>query len=213
MAEAVSSWDELIRIVLSRGFPVEIVVEILSKLPVKSLLRFKSACKPWCALFGDRKFIEMHLSKGFAFHPKINDYRAVRIVSFVDTQAIEVEVFSLNADCWRQVDAQGVHLFFYDNLSKAFVNGAMHWVQYKDVDDLLHCYLILSFDVCSEKFNKMALPLAYDVGYELSVRQAPKKFRESLALIAYNMLESCDIWFMKDYGVVDSWVKQYSVRH
>lgn len=41
--------------------PMEIVADILSRLPVKSLLRFKSVCKQWQSLISDPKF---NLSKG-----------------------------------------------------------------------------------------------------------------------------------------------------
>ena len=36
--------------------PYDIAVEVLSRLPVKSLLRFKSACKQWFSLISDPKF-------------------------------------------------------------------------------------------------------------------------------------------------------------
>ncbi|KAK1568891.1 hypothetical protein Q3G72_030138 [Acer saccharum] len=364
MAEAESRWDELIRSILSRSFSNEVVVDILSKLPVKSLICFKSVCKPWRAMFGDPKFIEMHLSNGisnkresyllrilpfndedgsslstdsddgsdfgmlplpdqtsvntspgydfdfnedeveeiyslrdkksfdeigklevpiqskslyylmvesmngvvclietdddegwyptvnmflwnpatrefktlpkpyinrftgpvrvaavgFAFHPKINDYKVVTIVHSVEINSLKVEVFSLKEDCWRnvgaeimQVGAPRMTLSFQDYLSSAFVNGALHWTMCKKDGYFFSENYILSFDVCTDKFNKMKLPFPY-VGYELLVYQAPKTFEGPLALIAYNSIENCDIWLMKEYGVVESWVRQYSIR-
>ncbi|XP_008243060.1 PREDICTED: F-box/kelch-repeat protein At3g23880-like [Prunus mume] len=44
-----------------RQLPCEIVEQILLQLPVKSLLRFRCACKPWLALISDPKFIKSHL--------------------------------------------------------------------------------------------------------------------------------------------------------
>ncbi|KAI8556884.1 hypothetical protein RHMOL_Rhmol05G0290700 [Rhododendron molle] len=41
--------------------PFEIAIEILSRLPVKSLLRFKSVCKTWYALIKTPSFISKHL--------------------------------------------------------------------------------------------------------------------------------------------------------
>ncbi|PIN15520.1 hypothetical protein CDL12_11834 [Handroanthus impetiginosus] len=41
-------------------FPRDIMLCILTRLPVKSLLRFKSVCKPWCKLFATPKFMKMH---------------------------------------------------------------------------------------------------------------------------------------------------------
>ncbi|KAK9072446.1 hypothetical protein SSX86_008880 [Deinandra increscens subsp. villosa] len=40
----------------------EIVIEILSRLPVDSLLRCRSVCKSWCSLISDPYFVKSHLS-------------------------------------------------------------------------------------------------------------------------------------------------------
>ncbi|KAM5587142.1 hypothetical protein ABKV19_005872 [Rosa sericea] len=41
--------------------PFDIITEILSWLPVESLLRFKFVCKQWCSLLLDYKFIAKHM--------------------------------------------------------------------------------------------------------------------------------------------------------
>lgn len=43
--------------------PLEIVVGILSRLPVKTLLQFKSVCKRWYYLISDSQFVKMHLKQ------------------------------------------------------------------------------------------------------------------------------------------------------
>ncbi|KAK9268108.1 hypothetical protein L1049_010548 [Liquidambar formosana] len=43
--------------------PPEIIVDILLRLPVKALLRFRCASKPWCALIDGPNFIKMHLNR------------------------------------------------------------------------------------------------------------------------------------------------------
>ncbi|KAF8414200.1 hypothetical protein HHK36_002200 [Tetracentron sinense] len=43
--------------------PSEIIVDILSRLPVKSLLRFRCVCKSWCAIVSDPHFVKMHLNR------------------------------------------------------------------------------------------------------------------------------------------------------
>ncbi|KAI8556866.1 hypothetical protein RHMOL_Rhmol05G0289200 [Rhododendron molle] len=43
--------------------PIEIAIEILSRLPVKSLLRFKSVCKTWYALINTPHFVSKHLTQ------------------------------------------------------------------------------------------------------------------------------------------------------
>ncbi|KAJ4887126.1 F-box and associated interaction domains-containing protein [Raphanus sativus] len=41
--------------------PADLVEEILSRVPAKSLLRLRSTCKGWNTLFKDQRFIEKHL--------------------------------------------------------------------------------------------------------------------------------------------------------
>ncbi|KAL7210299.1 hypothetical protein ACSBR1_031794 [Camellia fascicularis] len=40
----------------------ELILEILLRLPVKSLLRFRSACKSWCTMISRPQFVKKHLS-------------------------------------------------------------------------------------------------------------------------------------------------------
>lgn len=40
--------------------PEDVVIDILSRLRVKSLFRFKCVCKPWCALIDNSSFIAKH---------------------------------------------------------------------------------------------------------------------------------------------------------
>ncbi|XP_017240181.1 F-box/kelch-repeat protein At3g23880-like [Daucus carota subsp. sativus] len=46
----------------SYHFPQELIFEILSYLPVKSLLRFRSVCKSWLSIISDQQFINTHLT-------------------------------------------------------------------------------------------------------------------------------------------------------
>ncbi|XP_058739592.1 F-box/kelch-repeat protein At3g23880-like [Vicia villosa] len=41
--------------------PEELIIEVLSILPVKSILRFKCVCKPWESLISDPFFVQKHL--------------------------------------------------------------------------------------------------------------------------------------------------------
>ncbi|KAK9267581.1 hypothetical protein L1049_010009 [Liquidambar formosana] len=43
--------------------PEDIISDILSRLPVKTLLRFKCASKPWCGLIDGPDFIKMHFKR------------------------------------------------------------------------------------------------------------------------------------------------------
>ncbi|OMO95355.1 hypothetical protein COLO4_15956 [Corchorus olitorius] len=51
---------------LSNSIPDEICEEILERLPVKSLVRFKATCKPWKSLISDPSFVDHHLNRSAA---------------------------------------------------------------------------------------------------------------------------------------------------
>lgn len=46
----------------------EIIEEILSRLPVKSLMRFKSVCKSWNSLISEPRFSKLHLKQSIDHH-------------------------------------------------------------------------------------------------------------------------------------------------
>lgn len=54
VAKSVAEWQFL---------PFDIVIEILSRLPVKSLLKFRSVCRQWSSLTYDPHFINKHLHR------------------------------------------------------------------------------------------------------------------------------------------------------
>ncbi|CAI9784455.1 unnamed protein product [Fraxinus pennsylvanica] len=58
--------------------PEEITIEILSRLPVKSLLRFKCVCKTWFSIIQDPKFIDMHMYRA----PCTVEYRSSNDTEF-----------------------------------------------------------------------------------------------------------------------------------
>ncbi|XP_074264936.1 putative F-box protein At1g32420 [Silene latifolia] len=48
------------RISESKYLPPEICTQILTKLPAKSLLRFRCVCRSWCSIIDDPDFVDMH---------------------------------------------------------------------------------------------------------------------------------------------------------
>ncbi|KAM7468943.1 hypothetical protein LguiA_007126 [Lonicera macranthoides] len=159
---------------------------------------------------------------GFGFDCKANDYKIV-LLSYKNPISIHllpplvdvpsVEVFSVNTGAWRGISTPAPLCHIAGDLwRQRFVNGAAHWVACT-----LNCgqmrNLILSFDMCDEVFREIKLPecLAGKSPWFMGV----VVIQDSLYVVEYDIslefLNMLSIWVMKDYGVVESWTKQYKI--
>ena len=154
----------------------------------------------------------MVVGLGFAFHPVINDYKVVRIVYFMRNKTSEADVYSLRTGSWREVDAN-ICCYIHSNVSRTFINGALHWLAGKKNEMDNTDNLILSFDMAKDVFKEMMLP---DFGYDGLIRKCLADYKGSLSVLfydAYHSNENCDVWVMEEYGVAKSWTKHFTIRH
>ncbi|MFQ6647092.1 hypothetical protein Gotur_020536 [Gossypium turneri] len=90
--------------------PAALVMEILSKLPVKSLTRFNCVCN------SGHTYACVYFNHGaFVFDSKADDYKFIRFVtlSFVNTEyenafaenMSQVELYSLKCDSWKEISS------------------------------------------------------------------------------------------------------------
>ncbi|XP_074300981.1 F-box protein CPR1-like [Silene latifolia] len=75
--------------------PEHLIIEILSRLPVKALLQFKSVCKLWYDIIKSSYFISRHLRN---YYDNNNNWRDCLIVQYAITQAGELNVYELLID-------------------------------------------------------------------------------------------------------------------
>ena len=158
---------------------------------------------------------------GFGYDHKSNDYKVVRIVSFWD-DSIErpdrpplVEVYTLSTDSWRQFHTVLDASISSDPCkSEIYLNGAYHWLAYRS-EQPWHTELIISFDMSNEVFRIIRMPEFENIsGMNLKTFSV---LNDCLALIFYSAEETVtgknfDIWVMCEYGIKESWTKQFVVR-
>uniref|UniRef100_A0A7N2LH99 F-box associated beta-propeller type 3 domain-containing protein n=2 Tax=Quercus lobata TaxID=97700 RepID=A0A7N2LH99_QUELO len=157
-------------------------------------------------------------STGFSYQSKTNDYKVVKLWG----TPVVAEVYTLSSDSWRKVDISLRSKVVVSQIKPypfpLFFSGPLHWFAYHSEGErkFLDPTMILSFDVNNEKFGEMALP----DGDKLIV-QYLFVFKGNLAFILCGYPENdddlqsdsqCFIWIMRDYGVHESWDKNFSIR-
>ena len=158
---------------------------------------------------------------GFAYHSQNNDYKVVRIssTSWLPTLPLppsEIEVYTLSSDSWRRVgiDFTTNGVFFNKNnlLTTPLVSGALQWMAVKsEGEEIRNCEMIISFDVNSEEFRKLAQP--HGSIDDNTINGCLASFKGKLDFITYGHSEQLgfqhSIWVMREYGVVESWNKLF----
>ncbi|KAL2490394.1 F-box protein CPR1-like [Abeliophyllum distichum] len=130
-----------------------------------------------------------------------------------DKEQSHVEVYSLNTGYWRKInDAKlpGVINYSHDY---AFVDGALIWTaSYSHVSEIDEDFIV-SFDTRSELFRRMEFPKFQEYHSSLEVPY----FLVYKGCLAFFVApdwgdegsEVWSIWVMKEFGVVESWIKEY----
>ncbi|CAK7328241.1 unnamed protein product [Dovyalis caffra] len=155
---------------------------------------------------------------GFGFDSLNNDYKVVRIMdirkySSVDfwrykvnlKRPIKVAVYSLNARSWRSIDISlGLFQMHSDQGKQVFIDGVVYWLVYRVVNGKKKSFA-LSFDLSDESFDEIMLPECL-----ASKNPSISVLQKSLALME-GAQGCCHVWVMKEYGVEESWTKEFSI--
>jgi F-box interacting protein len=161
----------------------------------------------------------------FGFDPRTNDYKMVRISIPKHRSPKEddelllrklVEVYSLNTGSWKRFSAPLPPSVVLENWlkPKACLNGSVHFA----ARDLNFGASVCAFDLRDEVFRQIFPKNMVRLGYVVNVQTCIVS--GSLALLSYNDRRNnsmrwercCSIWVMKEYGVIDSWVKQFTIE-
>ncbi|XP_019162887.1 PREDICTED: F-box/kelch-repeat protein At3g06240-like [Ipomoea nil] len=159
---------------------------------------------------------------GFGASPRSDDdLKVVRVVYarkgvHLDKCRIppKVEIFSLSTGLWRRITATGLNYYMvYHVWTQVFINGAVHWIGYKLLENQGFQSLIVVFTMADELFDEILLPdeLAPVNPSNLSIMV----FEEFVAVVKYSRRihgGSCELWIMKEYGVVDSWTRLHTIE-
>ncbi|XP_057509418.1 F-box protein At3g07870-like isoform X2 [Actinidia eriantha] len=159
----------------------------------------------------------------FGFNPITNEYKVVRSFRrvfknretgkrvFGDT--VEAEICTLGEGLWRQIERVPTSI---KNLSfNAFLNGSIHWLSFGNgrpeygspFRDFIYC-----FDFGTERFQTVPGPSEFSsVQKILSNRMHVGVLRGCLSICDQFEGDHAAIWVMKDYGVKESWSRDFVI--
>ncbi|KAG5530555.1 hypothetical protein RHGRI_025491 [Rhododendron griersonianum] len=157
------------------------------------------------------------LAHGFAFVPRANDYKVVRLIHDKVEGSPKVEIYTLSKNSWRTWIGDGVRCAMINRCRPAFVNGAVHWTGHKKCGNKTYSDLIIAFHMEDEVFREIPIP-----GHDLPLSNGNVSgflsvVGEKLAYLVnrYMVIEggvSWDLWVLEDYGVAEFWTKLQTMR-
>ncbi|KAK3001050.1 hypothetical protein RJ639_020459 [Escallonia herrerae] len=154
------------------------------------------------------------LGVGFGFDTHSSEYKVIRIAELYEDDdgdymfhSVNVEIYDLSTDSWREIYAIVPYVWYFPS-SELLFNGHFHWW----ADDEDHGgESMLSFHISTEIFQQIRLPdvCAFPDGNE----RAFLVLNESIALLLFNPSQQTylDLWLMTEYGIADSWTKQFTI--
>ncbi|KAK4406758.1 F-box protein [Sesamum angolense] len=174
----------------------------------------------------------VHITLGFGYYEKTDDYKIIRIVgpsdecddylgwSFKNQETVEctqVEVYSTITKSWKNVEVEGFLWSVYDINSELVVCDTLHWKafnRYTNKDTLV----IVAFHLGNETFQQITLP-NYEVDGE-DMMEYVTLYKGHLSLFLFKNVDDhphpwqdqcCYLWVMKEYGVYSSWTKTLTI--
>ncbi|XP_060181964.1 F-box protein CPR1-like [Lycium barbarum] len=209
--------------------PPELITEILLRLPVKSLLKFRSVSKSWLALISSPEFIKTHLSVS-ANNEDYTHHRLIWIcrhgsLNLKDSSGTfcrcgkfnrgKLKIYSLKSDSWRSVDpwasVDDRRSREQLDVSGKFVKGKLYWPT-ATVDGLYVFYkewTITSFDLANEKWGEVEHPCYEEGDIDLLL----EVLGSDLSVFCNNHGKHISIWIMKEYGAKESWTKMFTINY
>ncbi|KAF9591886.1 hypothetical protein IFM89_009494 [Coptis chinensis] len=167
------------------NIPDDVLLEILRRIPTKSLLRFKCVSKHWCSSIEDPTFVYSHLA-------------------LATEKELEVYTLGGRGNSWKNIKCPSDFRFGNYCGKITYANGNLHWRF-----DCTTLSRMITFNLSDEEFRTIGVPDVilmnqdYDLlefGGYVTLMHAPSNERKALSL-----------WVLKDYNK-RVWVKQWTFQ-
>ncbi|XP_073120244.1 F-box/kelch-repeat protein At3g06240-like [Henckelia pumila] len=158
-----------------------------------------------------------HLEFGFGFDPNTGAYKVMQIsqTTTKDFQLLpdqdRFDLYDSASNSWKHIDAKRPIMITCFPSFQIFFGGVLHFYAEIDMNDDPY---ILCFDITTEAFQLLDFPDDFPE-YGLSSLTV---LNENLAMVGYPRWKGesepsqiIEIWVMKEYGVKESWTKQFVI--
>ncbi|OMO52960.1 hypothetical protein CCACVL1_28968 [Corchorus capsularis] len=156
---------------------------------------------------------------GFGFAPTTKEYKVVELsfspwVRFDQVDPpfeADVHVLTIGSPTWRNLGTVPFYFMRRKYNHHVLINGKLHWVSHPTRNRTTN--LIISFDLATEKFEEIPLPDCSSSNSNLAKEGFGQVavLRGCLSALCYeDENEQLEIWVMKEYGVKESWSKEFS---
>ncbi|PHT31007.1 hypothetical protein CQW23_27344 [Capsicum baccatum] len=203
----------------------EILMDILKRLPVKSLLRFKlsmvlsdrrSILLLWNPSTRESKvppnpeFLEVGCRLGLGYASTKGDYKILKVNINVRDHSSSSEILNMKYGLWRKIDKHPVASWnlLLDTSSLAMVHETFHWIVAVGEYDVVteRKASLVSFSISNEVYGEIPLPEQVLCPTHI-FRFGVSVFNEMLCVYSSSVCksEAFKLWVMKDYSVKEFW--------
>ncbi|WZY80575.1 hypothetical protein YC2023_026959 [Brassica napus] len=195
------------------NLPMDIVNDVLHRLPATTLVRCRALSKPCFSLIDSPDFIASHLKRTLETEEHLIQDKDKDASDDIFGYPYEVKVFSLKSNKWKRrhlLTEEAALLFenFYFHLPYRRGNGVLasnrrHWIMVYFKGGI-GFNTIFRFDLATEKLG--VVNFSHDVycrGMDIGVLDG------CLCMMCYHDFGQVDVWIMREYG--GEWSKFVSV--
>ncbi|XP_059309931.1 F-box/kelch-repeat protein At3g23880-like [Lycium ferocissimum] len=176
--------------------PAELITEILVRLPMKSLLKFR--------------FVSVYKSQDYLKNCSLNDSVTEEYDLDYPTNDARQNVLVVGTVNGLICLAIGsTDLFLWNPSISKFVNGKLHWPNTPAGFNKYESWNILSFDLSNEKWGKVEPPY-YEEG---DIIPSVGVLGSDLSVFSNYQESHANVWVIKEYGVEESWINMYTIKH
>ncbi|KAF5175083.1 F-box protein cpr1 [Thalictrum thalictroides] len=157
---------------------------------------------------------------GFGFHESSNEYKILRLFSTtiededgVSDFLLHVTVYTLSTNSWKTLENVSYEYEICCDQDNALVNGAFHWIGAAPGLSTWSTKVksIVCFDLEAEDFHELPQPTDLKDKYSYTFSVSVGELDGLLCLFYMLSNESLEVCAMKEYGIVESWTKQFKI--